>query len=215
MTTSPDRSCRSSGRWDHTNHSILFLEIASLDGQGGTESDRQVARAPLHRVLRTAFAESDISWESCRHTERREGVLVVVPPSVATSTIVDRLISHLEAGIRRYNREAAPLRIQLRASLHVGPVTVSAEGLSGRSIATASRLLNAPALMNHLARTDADLAVMVSSQVYETVIRHASGFADPTRYEEVVVLTEESEAPAWLCAAETRSSSTRPRYAPR
>lgn len=208
MSTSPDRSRRPASRWDHANHSILFLEIASLDGQGGTESDRRAARAPLHRVLRTAFDESDIPWESCRHAERREGVLVVIPPSITTSTIVNRLISHVEAGIRRYNREAAPLRIQLRASLHVGPVTTTEEGLSGHAIATAVRLLNAPRLTHRLATTGADLAVMVSSQVYETVIRHATGFADPTRYQEVA----DAEAPAWLWAAETRNSSAWQRH---
>lgn len=215
MSTSPDRSRRPSSRWDHANHTILFLEIASPDGQGGTESDHRAARAPLHRVLRTAFAESDIPWETCRHTERREGVLVVIPPSITTSTIVSRLISQVEAGIRRYNREAAPLRIQLRAALHVGPVIVTAEGLSGHAIETAVRLSTAPGLTKRLATTGADLAVMVSSQVYETVIRHATGFADPTGYQEVAVRTEDDEAPAWLWAAEPRNSSAWQRHSAR
>ncbi|SER07848.1 hypothetical protein [Lentzea albida] len=191
MTASPDRSGRSTGRWDHVNHSLLFLEIASLHGPGGTESDREVARAPLHRVVRNAFADSDIPWSNCRHVERHDGVLVVIPPSVTTSVIVDRLIPHIQNGVRRYNREAAPVRMQLRASLHVGPVTVSPDGLSGQAIAAAARLLNTP----ELAGSDADLAVMVSSQVYETVIRHASGFADPTRYLEI-------SSGAWLFAPE-------------
>jgi class 3 adenylate cyclase len=183
-----------------------------LDGPGGTENDRQVARAPLHRVLRSAFAESGIPWATCRHAERHDGVLVAVPPSVATAAIVDRLIPCIETGIRRYNREAAPVRIQLRASLHVGPVIATDGGLTGQAIATASWLLNAPELINYLIRTNADLGVMVSSQVYETVIRHASGFADPTRYQEIPA--EDSATVAWLCAEETRSSSSPRLYSP-
>ncbi|GHH50784.1 hypothetical protein [Lentzea cavernae] len=201
MTASPDRFGRSTDRWDHVNHSLLFLEIASLSGPGGTENDREMARAPLHRVLRDAFAESDIPWSSCRHTERHDGVLVVIPPSVTTSAIVDRLIPRIRDRVRRYNREAAPVRMQLRASLHVGPVTVSAGGLSGQAIAAASRLLSAPELTG----SDSDLAVMVSSQVYETVIRHASGYADPTRYLEI--RTDESGTAAWLFAPDPGTSS--------
>jgi hypothetical protein len=201
MTASPDRFGRSTGRWDHVNHSLLFLEIAALNGPGGTAGDREVARAPLHRVVRNAFAESDIPWGDCRHAERHDGLLVVVPPSVTTWAIVDRLIPHIQKGVRRYNREAAPVRIQLRASLHVGHVTAGAEGLSGQAIAAAARLLNSPELL----RSNDDLAVMVSAQVYETVIRNASGFADPTRYLEI--RTEESNA--WLFAPELRNH---PRY---
>ncbi|MFJ5988690.1 hypothetical protein [Lentzea sp. NPDC092896] len=198
MSTSPDRSSRPTGRWDHVSHTVLFLEIASSDGPGGTESDRQVARAPLHRVVRSAFADSGIPWATCRHDERYDGVLVAIPPSIATSAIVDRLIPCLETGIRRYNREAAPVRIQLRAALHVGPVIATADGLTGPAIAAASSMLNSRELVNHQLKTGADLALTVSPQVYETVIRHASGYADPTRYREI----HSEGSAAWLCAAE-------------
>ncbi|SFR20549.1 hypothetical protein SAMN04488564_105261 [Lentzea waywayandensis] len=198
MSTSPDRSSRPTDRWNHVSHSVLFLEIASLDGPGGTESDRQVARAPLHRVLRSAFAESGIPWASCRHSERHDGVLVAIPPSISTSAIIDRLIPCVETGIRRYNREAAPVRIQLRAALHVGPVIATTDGLTGPAIAVASSILNAPELVNYQLKTDIDLAVMVSPQVYETVIRHACGFADPTRYREI----HSEGSAAWLCSPE-------------
>ncbi|MGI5505717.1 hypothetical protein [Lentzea sp. CA-135723] len=163
-------------------------------------------------MLRDAFADSDISWGNCRHAERPDGVLVVVPPSVSTATIVARLISRIADGLRRYNREAAPLRVQLRAALHVGPVVVGPDGLSGPSIDAAAQLLTAPDLTTHLYRTDADLVIAVSSQVFETVIRHASGFADPTRYQAIAVRAEGSAAAAWLCAAETKPYSAPPWY---
>ncbi|MFD4670523.1 hypothetical protein ACFWNN_12355 [Lentzea sp. NPDC058450] len=163
-------------------------------------------------MLRDAFADSDISWGNCRHAERPDGVLVVVPPSVSTATIVDRLISRITDGLRRYNREAAPLRVQLRAALHVGIVVAGPDGLSGPAITTAAQLLASPELTTLLCRTDTDIAVIVSSQVFETVIRHASGFADPTRYQAIAVRAEDSGAAAWVCAAETRTYSAPPWY---
>lgn len=207
MTALPSGASSHQARWGQLNHSILFTDMASFNEPIRDEADRRTARTALYSVLRTSLTDSGIPWEICRHEDRRDGVLTVVPPSVATVSIVSHLITHIDSNLKQHNREAAPVRVQLRAALHVGAITISSQGLlSGYSITTASHLLNAPALTRQLARTDVDLAVMVSSQVYETVIRHASGFADPTRYQEITVLPDEPNTHAWMYLKGTGNS---------
>jgi hypothetical protein len=194
--------------WASPNCSILFTDIAAFGDPIRTDHDRGVVRTVLYQVLLETFAESNLSWENCHHADRGDGVLTVVPPSLPTVSIVDPLLALLAAKLKRHNRQANdPIRIQLRAALHVGPVAVDPHGLSGQSIIHTARLLNAPMLTYALARTTADLAVIASTYVYDAVIRHGPGLVDPTTYQRVEFEVKESKMTAWIHLAGNNTES--------
>lgn len=191
-------------RWTGQNCTIFFADVASFGSLGRIDPDRLVIRNALYAMLRDAFDASGVGWSECHHEDRGDGVLVIVPPGTPTSLLADPLAARLADSLASHNSVAdEPAKIQLRMALHVGPVVSDAEGVSGESIIQAARILEAPMLKRELARTGADLGIIVSSFVHETVIKHL-----PTQenqrsqtYQRIRVKVKESSLMAWMSLA--------------
>ncbi|KAB2339997.1 cyclic nucleotide-binding domain-containing protein [Actinomadura rudentiformis] len=185
--------------WTGQNCSIFFTDIASFNDPGRTDEDRRIVKRVMYEVLRDAFAESGVQWTGCHHEDRGDGALLVVPPTVPTTRLVDPLVSKLAVRLRSHNRRAGDVvQLQLRAALHVGPVTSEEEGVSGEAVSQAARLLDAPILKSELARTGADLGFVVSHFVYDSVVKHAPGSVDPLAYRRIKVRVKEAKTKAWI-----------------
>jgi hypothetical protein len=186
------------------NCSIFCTDIAGFGDPRRDDDDRRVIRAALYQILRDVFEASKLPWEMCVHEDRGDGTLTVVPPTIPTGPLVDPLIPMLASRLKRYNRQAGdPVRIQLRAALHVGPVAPDTDGLRGHALIQAARMLDAPALKEALAAADADLAFIASGHVYDTVIRHATGLVDPAAFRRIRVNVKESKTTSWMYIAGT------------
>jgi CRP-like cAMP-binding protein len=200
--------------WAGRNCSIVLTDIAAFGAEDRDDFDRQTVRRRMYELLRDAFEWSGVSWAAGYHEDRGDGVLIVVPPTVPTASIVDPLVARLAASLRRHNRQSSDaVRIQLRLALNVGPVTPDGEGVSGESIIQTARLVEAPVLKEQLAGTAADLGVIVSPFVYETVVKHGPGYVDPAGYQRVDCRVKESAVTAWmhLAGAARPPTSLRPR----
>ncbi|KAB2368212.1 cyclic nucleotide-binding domain-containing protein [Actinomadura montaniterrae] len=178
---------------------ILTTDIQGFSSRRRTDADRRHVVAAMYGMLEEAFAASGLDFAALHTEDRGDGALVVVPSGTPTGQVVDPMLAHLAAALRRYNRRAAePVRIQLRAAMHVGPVQRDARGVSGLPIITTRRLVDAPAVKRRVAETGADLAFVVSEFVFDNVIAPAPGFVDPARYARVRVRVKETSLPAWL-----------------
>jgi hypothetical protein len=136
--------------------------------------------------------------------DRGDGFLLVVPPHVPTSSIVDRILDNVVTLLRRYNSTATlTTRIQMRVALHVGPVVSDAYGVDGRAIIHAARLLDAPALRRHLAETGADLGFITSPFVYDTIIQPNPGPVGPVVYQQLKCRVKKQAFNAWMHLAQT------------
>ncbi|MFG2000655.1 hypothetical protein ACGFNU_16075 [Spirillospora sp. NPDC048911] len=101
--------------------------------------------------------------------------------------------------LRRHNRQAAdPVRIQLRAALHIGPVYPDPHGVSGHAVNHTARLLEAPALKEALATSGADLGFITSPFVYEFVAAHSDGDIPASAYRRLDVTVKETSISAWI-----------------
>jgi hypothetical protein len=170
-----------------------------------TDGDRSIMRQTLYGMLQEAFRRSGVSWSLCRHEDRGDGTLTVVPPMIPTMSLIEPMIALLAADLRRYNHRASRATlIQLRLALHAGPVAADAYGLHGYALIHMARLLDASVLKKSLAESDADLAVMVSEHVYETAVHHAVGLVDPAFYRRVSVPTKDGRTAGWMYLAGSR-----------
>ncbi|WP_243774790.1 Crp/Fnr family transcriptional regulator [Actinomadura barringtoniae] len=194
-------------KWSGGNCSILLTDIAGFGGHDRDDDDRLIVRESMYEMLQDAFSGSGLRQSDYYQEDRGDGALIVVPPDTPTRSVVDPMLARLAAGLRRHNRRAsAATRIQLRAALHVGPVTRDARGVSGASIIQAARLLEAPVLKDRLAETTADLGFIASTFVYETVIQQGPGYVDPACYLPVEIRVKESALTAWMYLAGGSSS---------
>ena len=117
------------------NCSVLFTDVAGFSDPVRNDGDRDVVRAAMYAILRSAFEASGVPWAACYREDRGDGAVIVVPPTISTHRVVDPLVAELADRLRPYNRRASEVvRIQLRVALHVGPVGKDAEGLTGQAV---------------------------------------------------------------------------------
>jgi CRP-like cAMP-binding protein len=198
----PPRPGSASSRWTGQNCSICFTDITAFSHPSRREQDRQAVRAAMYRMLADAFNDSGVPWHACHREDRGDGVLIVIPPGIPTGRVVEAVVNRLTTALRRHNRRAqAATRIQMRVAIHVGPVTTDAEGVSGHAINQAARFIQAAAVKRSIADASADLVLVTSEFVYDTVISPEHGPAELASYQRLQFRAKGAERVAWMCLA--------------
>lgn len=131
------------------HRAILVVDIERYGSPTRTDRDRVAIRADLYALLAAAFA--DLTESDLQNTG--DGILVVIPPSVPKSVLVEALPGRLVAELHAHNESHDPARqIRLRMALHAGEVHYDDHGVVGTAINHAFRLLDAPAFKAAFAR---------------------------------------------------------------
>lgn len=177
---------------------LFAVDIAGFTGTYRDDDIRLYLHEVLYRILEKAFDGSGISWASCFHEDRGDGVLVVVPPAIACTCIIDPLPERLRGLIRRHNHvscEAAG--IQLRAAAHIGPVEHDGHGFVSSDINLLFRMLDARPLKRALTGSGSELALIVSDYVYRNVVCRYPSRVSPDAFQPIRFQVKYTRAPAW------------------
>lgn len=177
---------------------LFAVDIAGFTEPKRDDDIRLYLHEQLYEILEKAFDHTDISWSQCFHEDRGDGVLVVVPPSVAYKGIIDPIPERLRGLIRRHNHVSSDAAgIQLRAAAHVGPVDHDGHGFVGSDINFLFRLLEARPLKRALASSGTELALIVSDYVYSTVVCRYPSLVSPEAFRPVRFQIRYTRARAW------------------
>jgi hypothetical protein len=185
------------GRNDRAPHhmSVMVVDVAGFGRLDNRAQGR--VRAELNAMVRLAFRSAGIRW-SISVENRGDGMIILVPATKSTVSLLDPVIPALAALVRRHNERAEP-RIRLRVSVHVGVVGRDATGWVGSDLITACRLVDSPAVRRYLRqRPDDDLVVVVSDIVYSGIVTHRYRRIDPVTYDPVHISLKELNTRAWL-----------------
>lgn len=175
---------------------VILTDVVGYGAYERNDRDRRIIRAAHQDMMRTSLGDL---WEEARTRDRGDGLLIVVPPAYPTATVMEGLHRNLPGELSRHNgTHDEPARIRLRIAVHVGPITTDEVSWSGEVIIRAARLLEAPAIKEAMASAGASLGIIVSTFVYEAVIRHAEEWADQDSYNEVEAHVKETRTPAWM-----------------
>lgn len=178
------------------NCTVVFTDVVGFAALERNDTDRGIVRIAHWEMLRRSLG---YLWEKCQFTDQGDGLLLVAPPAIPTTQIMECLHRKLPGELRKHNQAyREPARIRLRMSANVGPVSHDQVGITGESIIRASRLLDAPVLRKAMAAAGTTLGMVVSPFIYDTAIRHADGWTDPDTYELVEVHVKESHTSAWM-----------------
>jgi class 3 adenylate cyclase len=174
------------------NCTIVFTDVVGFSSPSRTDEDRRIIREALfgmtHMMLRGI---SDV-----RSEDRGDGILTVVPPGIPTANVIRGLRGELLPALARHNgAHHDSAQFQLRAAVNVGPVTADNLGVSGEAIIIAARLLAAPVFKKAMDTTGANLGVIVSTFVYDGVIRHDRSMSG---YSQVQVNVKTFHRLAWM-----------------
>ena len=178
------------------NCTIIFSDVVAFGSPARNDEQRRIIR---REVLDMTYASLKAVWGQCSYEDRGDGLLVVVPPTIATAQILEYLLIALPIALKRHNSiYAVGVRIQLRVAVDVGPVTTDDLGVSGQVIINAARLLDAPAFKTAMATKHAHLGMIVSDFVYQSAVIQADHLTDPASYAEIDVRVKETYLRAWM-----------------
>jgi hypothetical protein len=187
----------------HLPSAALYRTIIVVDVAGFTDparglSDRLAVRQGMYEVLKTAFAESDVDFDSCVHDDRGDGALILLPPDIAKSVVADRLPDRIVAALRRYNSTRIPsAQFKLRVNLNSGDVLNDGNGWVGSAVDLAFRILEASEAKSTLAESDRMVAFISSEQFFAEVIARDPGLV-PEAYRRIAVSVKQFAGIAYL-----------------
>jgi hypothetical protein len=177
---------------------LFAADIAGFNGSRRDDDIQLYVHKSLYEMLQTAFEKADVPWSGCAHEDRGDGVLVIIPPTIPMSGLVDPIPDRLRGLIRRHNRVSCDAaRIQLRVATHIGPVHGDGHGFVGHDINLLCRLLDARALKRMLSESGAEVAYIASSYVYDNLIRRRPSLVDPALFQPLAVRVKETRTRAW------------------
>jgi hypothetical protein len=183
-----------------SQHCVLFaVDIAQFTAAGRDDEVQLAVRDALYRLLIESFDGSGISWRTCVHEDRGDGVVVVIPAHMPTITVIDPLVEQIQMRLRRYNRLSSPVaQVRLRLAVHIGEVYRDGHGLAGKAVNELFRMLDAPDLRQAVQVSETGLALIVSDYLYQSVIHGGPGGTGAAAYSEVLVRVKQFQARAWL-----------------
>ncbi|GAA3798330.1 hypothetical protein GCM10022226_17100 [Sphaerisporangium flaviroseum] len=139
--------------------------------------------------------------------EQGDGLLLLLPSGVSEARVIAGFIGEMRLALRRHNRQLRrddPERLRLRVAFHQGPTQVGDSGFAGRAVAMVCHLRDGEEPRRALERNpDADLAVIVSAQLFEDVIEHEHRDLRKHMFRPVTVNAGEVVAEAWIGLPDT------------
>jgi hypothetical protein len=163
--------------------------------------DKESVQERLAALARAVLGELNLDLNETDRQDTGDGMNVFLPATVELHRALPVLIRAWQQRLALDNQRYQD-RIRLRMALDVGPVGLTALGFGGKTIITVSRLLHSDTLRRALhEHTNADLAVLVSDQLYQHVVGEGYPGLDATQFQRHLIVVKEYEGHAWLWAA--------------
>ncbi|ADJ49606.1 hypothetical protein AMES_7782 [Amycolatopsis mediterranei S699] len=177
---------------------IMAVDIAGYNDPKRTTAHRLVVHEGFWKLMRTAFADAGIPWDTLFRENTGDGVMIHLPAEVAKADLVAELPDRMLAELRRYNEvHAEEANVRLRVALHAGEVYQGSHGTVSDANSYAFRLLDATEVKDALKQSKAVLALVVSNTFYQDVVR-ADPAADASSYHRIPITNKETKTEAWL-----------------
>jgi class 3 adenylate cyclase len=178
---------------------MMVIDIASFGDPLLTDDVRAHLRTALYGIVVEAFESAGMSWARCYHEDRGDGVLILSPPEVPHSLLVDSVLPQMATRVRRHNKvSSAVAKIRLRIAVHAGAVAFDGLGVVGSALNHTFRLLEAPSFKETLAASGLDVALIISDYFYDDVVRHGLSMLDPADYAPIHVQMKGTSARGWV-----------------
>jgi class 3 adenylate cyclase len=187
-----------------------YRAIVALDIERSTSRPDPVKaelRSKTYELFEAALRQAGIN--SCHHDrfiDRGDGLLALIHPvDQAPKTVLlnravpvlSRLLADYNAGLPQHCQQQRQLR--LRVVMHAGEVQYDANGCFGEALDVAFRLLDAARVKRTLREMAGPLILVVSEDIYRSVIRHGYDGIDLETFHQLVrVQIAGRRHPGWV-----------------
>ncbi|MEU0482417.1 hypothetical protein ABZ260_24925 [Streptosporangium sp. NPDC006013] len=189
-------------------HDYRVLLTADIENYGGrTDAQHGTLQVGLVTVIDTAADRVGLdrqSWEIQVGGDSLTHVLPAEPgPLVTIPLLLDRFVTEMDLAIAAHNsRRADPTwaRMRVRLAIHVGPLYLDgAAGWPGQHAVLPARLRDSTPVRAALDTfRDADLALIISREVFHDYVSQGPGRPRPSEFLEVAVAEKKQEYQAYL-----------------
>lgn len=178
------------------HRSILAVDMESSTSPLRTNPVKEELRGQVYRLLYESMAFAGVeSGHRDPFEDRGDGVLALIQPAdeLPKTYLLSRLIPEMARLLVAYNlslpvSEWPRLGLRLRAVVHAGEIHRDANGYFGEALDVACRLLDAPRLKKCLRTVAAPLVLVVSEEIYWSIVKHEyDGIREDTYRPEVRV----------------------------
>ncbi|MBR7837406.1 hypothetical protein KDL01_29270 [Actinospica durhamensis] len=181
---------------DAMHHLVVLYDIQASAALADPE--KLIARQSMNDCCDAALAAASIPSEQVTVKDLGDGAMLRFTADVPKSRVLGVWLREFHAGLKRdYEQMARPS--QIRLAVHAGELHRSLSEHTGATLDFIARLVNAPVAKQVLEATpSAPLAVVVSEQIYDQVVRHRGGELEPDAFTPISVQVKETDASAWL-----------------
>lgn len=156
-------------------HHRVMLAIDLEGSTTRTDTAKAELRNAMYAMLDKALRAGGITQVyRDRFIDRGDGVLTLIHPvdQVPKTILLNPVVPTLESLVRQHDARLPSHDVRLRVALHAGEVHYDQRGCFGEALDVTFRLLDAPAVKRELRQVMSPLVLVVSDDIYQTVIRH-------------------------------------------
>jgi class 3 adenylate cyclase len=179
------------------HRSIVAIDIERSTSPERTNPIREELRHEAYRLLDAAMRTAGITDGHCDPlADRGDGVLALIHPAdeVPKTLLLNPLVPSLATLLAERNAslgtaERRRRELRLRAVIHAGEIHYDGKGYFGEELDVAFRLLDAPRLKDRLRRVVTPLVLVVSEEIYWSIVQHEYDGIPGSAFEPLVRVT--------------------------
>jgi hypothetical protein len=166
--------------------------ILAVDIENSTHRPDQIKvrlRQAMYTILERALGAGGLTAEHYDpFLDRGDGVLTLIHPveQAPKSRLLDTVVPEIGRLLADHNARHQDHRFRLRVVVHAGEIHYDRRGCFGEALDIAFRLLDAPVLKQELRRTPAPLVLIVSEDIYRSVVRQGYHHIDERTFAPLV-----------------------------
>ena len=187
-----------------------YRTIVALDIERSTSRPNPIKgelRNKTYELFEAALCKAGI--DSCHHDgfiDRGDGILALIHPvdQAPKALLLNRVVPRLRQLLSDYNASLPPhsqlqRQLRIRVVMHAGEIHYDANGCFGEALDVAFRLLDARPVKRKLQETMDSLILVVSEDIYSSVVRHGyDGIDHETFHQLVRVQVAGRRYPGWV-----------------
>jgi hypothetical protein len=183
-------------RYEGFSRTVVLIDVAGSASHTNPWQLRM--RSDLRAMVINALSKPDFRPDEIDMTDTGDGIRMIFPPAVSPIPVLARFVPDLTMALRAHQENRPDARFRLRVAVDMGLVHRD-HGWHGSPLVMCTRLCDAQPVRRALrAIEQANLVVVVSSRVYDEVVRHGYDGIDPAAYSKIEIREKETSTSAWI-----------------
>jgi hypothetical protein len=165
------------------HRAIVAVDIE--DSTSRTDAVKARLRERMYAMLEQSLEDAGIGQrDRDRLVDRGDGVLALIRPvhRAPKALLLNSVVPMLANLLRRHDAQFPQEYMRLRAVIHAGEILYDGHGCFGEALDIAFRLLDDPVVRRELRQVVSPMVLVVSDDIYRSVVRHGYPGIDREMY---------------------------------